>query len=679
MKKYILKQPKERISTKIEYAKHLNPEQLKVVMNADGPCLVLAGAGSGKTRTLIYRVAYILEKGIRPNNILLATFTNKAARQMKDRVEILLKKHVKDLWCGTFHHIGNRILRMYGAQIGIKADYNIMDEEDARTLIKASIRELRINTKEKFFPAPRVIQSIISYSRNTQGNISNVINTYYPEFLELIEDIKAIYFLYTKKKTSSNNLDYDDLLTETLRLLNQSQMARERFTRQFENILVDEYQDTNKLQFKILKILSEYHKNILAVGDDAQSIYAFRGATIDNILNFHKEFPKTKIFKLQTNYRSSQNILDLANNSINFNRQQYEKNLKSVKDKGERPILINVKDLREQSAFVIQRVSELHDTGYDLQKIAVLFRAHYQSAELEMELLKRNIPYIIRGGIRFFEQAHIKDALSYLRIVQNPLDEIAWTRALSLEKGIGSVFSAKIFKNFTRNCKSLKDIFKDKHWEFLKNKTKVAFQHFGNTITAITKDDIYGKVDLMLETVIKSGYEKYCIANFDNYKDRLDDLKELINFAHTYKSIKKFLADTSLGETFKGETVIEPAKDASDYLILSTIHQAKGLEWEAVILISLIDNQFPHPKSKEDPHQLEEERRLFYVAVTRAKNYLYLIHPMTRYDYNYGSVIARPSIFIEELPSDCYEKWEIEQREIDLDESQLVSDYNEHL
>lgn len=318
---------------------------------------------------------------------------------------------------------------------------------------------------------------------------------------------------------------------------------------------------------------------------------------------------------------------------------------------------------------------ELHESGYDLKKIAVLFRAHYQSAELEMELLKHGIPYVIRGGIKFFEQAHVKDALSYIKIIQNPNDEIAWIRALSLEEGVALAFSSKIFKNYMQNCKSLKGIFDDKHWAFLSKKTKTAtaFEHFRKVISEITKDEIYGKVDLMLEGVIKAGYEKYCIANFDNYKDRLDDLKELVNFAHTYKDIKKFLADTGLGETFKGETVIEPVKDTDDYLILSTIHQAKGLEWDAVVLIGLIDNQFPHPKSKQDLKQLEEERRLFYVAVTRAKNHLYLLHPMTRYDYNYGNVIARPSVFIEELPSDCYEKWEIEQpQEIGQDESQLV-------
>jgi DNA helicase II / ATP-dependent DNA helicase PcrA len=663
MKKYILKEQRQEAITKIEYSKHLNPQQLDVVLNATGPCLVLAGAGSGKTRALVYRVAYLLEKGVTPNNILLATFTNKAARQMKDRVEILLKKHLQDLWCGTFHHIGNRILRTYGKYIGLKTDYNIMDEEDAKTLIKACIRELNINTKSKFFPSPQAIQSVISYSRNTKESISDVVDKLYPDFQESLNDLTAIYSLYAKKKASSNNLDYDDLLTETLRLLEQSQIVRDRLTRQFENILVDEYQDTNILQFEIVKMLCEYHQNMLVVGDDAQSIYAFRGATIDNILSFPKAFAKARIFKLQTNYRSSQSILDLANKSIHFNNRQYQKNLISVKEQGEKPALINVKDLYQQSVFAIQRILELHGNGCDLKRIAVLFRAHYQSAELEMELLKRGIPYIVRGGIRFFEQAHIKDVLSYLRIIQNPDDEIAWTRALSLEEGLGVAFSTKIFKNYKSDCKALKDIFNDKYWDFLSPKTKRAFERFRNMIAKITKSDISERIDLILEAIIEAGYEKYCIAHFDNYKDRLDDLKELVNFAHSYKSVKKFLADTSLGETFKGETILEPAKDSSDYLVLSTIHQAKGLEWDAVIIIGLIDNQFPHAKSKEALAQLEEERRL---------NYLYLVHPMTRYDYNYGTVIARPSLFVEELPQDCYEKWQIEQG-ADADESQLIN------
>ncbi len=676
VKKYVLQYPQQHQATKIDYAGHLNPEQLDVVINADGPCLVLAGAGSGKTRTLIYRVAYLLEKGVQPDNILLTTFTNKASGQMRDRIEMLLKRHVNNLWCGTFHHIGNRMLRMYGSQIGIKQDYNIMDEEDAKTLIKACLRELKVNTKEKFFPSPRAIQSIISYSRNTQQSILDVISSDYPEFLTVVSTIEATYSLYTKKKASSGNLDYDDLLTETLRLLNQSQGSRAKFTAQFRNILVDEYQDTNILQFMILKILSEHHNNILVVGDDAQSIYAFRGATIENILNFPKDFPRTKVYKLQTNYRSNQSILDLANKSISFNKQRYDKTLKGIKEKGELPALIRVKDLRQQGIFVAQRALELHEAGYDLRKIAVLFRAHYQSAELEMELLKRGIPYIVRGGIRFFEQAHIKDVLSYLRIIHNPGDEIAWTRALSMEEGIGFAFADKIFKNYASNCSALQDIFKDNHWQQLSRRAKLAFENFRKIISAVTKDEINGKIDLMLETIIERSYQNYCMINFDNYRDRLDDLKELVNFAHTYKSLQKFLADTTLGEAFKGETVVDE-QDEADYLVLSTIHQAKGLEWDAVILIGLIDNQFPHAKTKEDPVEMEEERRLFYVAATRAKTQLYLMHPMTRYDYNYGIVIARPSVFIEELPTDCYEKWEIEPQETILGDSQLTYETEE--
>ncbi|MBN1405953.1 MAG: ATP-dependent helicase [Candidatus Omnitrophica bacterium] len=661
MQKYILKIQRQVPCENIDYAKHLNPEQLEVVKNADGPCLVLAGAGSGKTRTLIYRVAYLLERGIDPHNILLTTFTNKASHQMRERVEMLLKKNFEGLWCGTFHHIGNRLLRMYGKHIGIKPGFNIMDEEDSLTMIKSCLRELNINTKDKFFPAPRVIQSIMSYSRNTKSDISDTLDKHYPEFLQIADTINAVYSLYTKKKAGSSNLDYDDLLTETLRLITQSQIVRDKLSAQFQHILVDEYQDTNILQSEIITLLSERHGNILVVGDDAQSIYAFRGAAIENILNFPKQFTGAKIFRLETNYRSNQSILDLANESISYNSRQYEKHLHSVKDVGEKPALINLRDPRQQAMFVIQKITELNDEGYDLKKIAVLFRAHYQSAELEMELLKKGIPYVMRGGMKFFEQAHIKDVLAYLKIAQNPFDEIAWIRALSTEEGIGAGFSLKIFKNYTEKCASLKDIFNEKYWGFLKNRTRRGFEHFRRIIADITKEGESGNLDRMLESIIKGGYEKYCASRFDNYKDRLDDLKELVNFAHTYNDLKKFLADTSLGETFKGETVLNTAKDAGDYLVLSTIHQAKGLEWDAVILIGLIDNQFPHAKSKESLRHMEEERRLFYVAITRAKDYLYMLHPMTRYDYNYGIVIARPSMFIEELPENVYTKWEIEE------------------
>lgn len=664
MKQYVLKNITTPHNAKIDYKKELNAQQFEVVTKAEGPCLVLAGAGSGKTRTLIYRVAYLLERGVDPRNILLVTFTNRAAHQMRDRIEALLGAVPKDTWWGTFHHIGNRTLRVYGKHIGIKSDFGILDEEDSSALLKSIVRGLKIQDS-KIFPRPKVLQAIISFSRNSKQKINDVLASAYPDFSHFEQEINNIYGKYTVKKKESNSLDYDDLLSEWLRLLKQSQEARDKQSGFFKYILVDEYQDTNRLQFEIINILSRCHKNILAVGDDAQSIYSFRAADVNNILDFSDEFPGTKIFKLETNYRSTPQILDLANESINHNLKQYQKHLVASIPDGEPPALIKAQDLHKQAAFVLQRVLELHQEGKDLNEIGVLFRAHYQSVELELELIKRGIPYIMRGGIKFFEQAHIKDVLSFLRVAQNPFDEIAWLRALTLQEGIAAGYADKIYQHFITEAKELNAIFKNELWKFLPKRPALGFAAFCRTMKRVLDESVFGKANKMIEAVFEDSYSRYCIANFDNSADRLDDLKELVNFSRAYKSVKQFLQDACLGESFKGETILEPAGSQSEHLVLSTIHQAKGLEWDAVFLIGLIDNQFPHPKSEVDPVQMEEERRLFYVAVTRAKRRLYLLHPMTRYDYNYGTVIARPSQFIEELDNNCYEEWQIEQENME--------------
>ena len=664
MKQYTLKNF-DNVSlsqTKIDYKKELNLAQLEAVTSSDGPCLVLAGAGSGKTRTLVYRVAYLLEKGINPRNILLVTFTNRAAHQMRSRVESLLKMKPKDVWWGTFHHIGNRALRIYGRHIGIDSGFGILDEEDSSMLLKTVLRGLGIDTKDKMFPKPKVLQAIISFSRNSKQKLKDVLQTRYPDFFQFHQEFDNIYGRYTAKKRDSNNFDYDDLLSEWLKLLNQSQEARDKQTGLFKYILVDEFQDTNRLQFEIIKILASVHKNILVVGDDAQSIYSFRAANVNNILDFPKEFPGAKIFKLHINYRSTPQILNLANESIKYNKRQFQKDLESARPDAQMPAFVKAADLNKQADFISQRVLELHREGTPLNNIAVLFRAHYQSAELELELLRRNIPYLMRGGIKFFEQAHIKDVLTFLRIAYNPFDELAWIRALGLQEGIGPSFSDKIYYKFTNEVKHLAGIFVDSHWSFLPKRPALGFNRFRQTMKRILKEDVFNFADKMIQAVLEDGYSNYCITNFDNSSDRLDDLKELLNFAHTYKDIKKFLADVCLGESFKGETVLEPASQiVNEHIVLSTIHQAKGLEWDVVFLIGLIDGQFPHSKSEADLVQMEEERRLFYVAVTRAKQQIYLIQPMTRFDYNYGTVIARPSQFIEELDSSYYEGWEIEE------------------
>lgn len=660
VKTYYLRSDSLVKSYRIDYKEHLNPEQLEVVMNGDGPCLVLAGAGSGKTRTLIYRLAYLLETGISPQNILLMTFTNKAARHMQNRIELLLGYRPKGLWSGTFHHIGNRCIRLYASYLGLTKGFGILDEEDTRNLIKMCIKDMKADSTRFKIPSPAVIQSIISFSRNSKQDIEDTIYEQYPHLVGLTKFIKEVFGVYQQRKRKSNTLDYDDLLTEWIRLLETVPSARERFTRQFRYILVDEYQDTNFLQFDILKLLWSYHKNILVVGDDAQSIYSFRAAQIKNILEFPSVFKGTRIFKLQTNYRSVKEILDLANNIIIHNKGQFHKELVGVRNtnSGQRPILVTTRDLQVQAEFVAQRVLELRDSGIGLNEIAVLYRAHYQSAELQFELTKRGIPFITRGGIRFFEQAHIKDVLAFLKILHNPSDEISWLRALCLYPNIGTTYAERIFQRYISIGGSLNSILKKDFITSLPKRITQSFDMFKKTMRAILKEGVDAKPDLLIEIILKSGYREYVLLNYENAQDRIDDLHELINFAHTYETLKEFLVDITLRESFKGETMngVEIHKE-NEYLVLSTIHQAKGLEWKAVFLIGLCEGQFPHPKSIDNLQQLEEERRLFYVTVTRAKDILYLVRPSTRYDYNYGTVITRPSLFLKELDKKLYERW----------------------
>ena len=668
--KYVIKQAPRGRSKEVDYKTTLNPEQYEVVTKAEGPCLVLAGAGSGKTRTLIYRVAYLLEKGIPPQNILLVTFTNKAARNMQDRVEMLLKAKPKGLWSGTFHHIGNRSLRLFAKEAGYKRDFGILDEEDSVNLLKVCIKNLKVKIHEERFPHPKVLRSIISFSVNSNKTLEETLEKYHPYFLRFYDTIERIHKEYEAKKRSSSNMDYDDLLSKWLWILKNVKKAKDRFSRQFQYILVDEYQDTNRLQSEIIRELSSFHKNVLVVGDDAQSIYSFRGADVSNILRFPEEYPEAKIFKLESNYRSSPEILDLANDSILHNKNQFRKHLRAVNESDVKPALVDTKDLYAQSNFIAQRVLELRDEGVSLNEMAVLFRAHYQAAELEMELTKRNIPFVVRGGVRFFEQAHIKDVLAHLKILVNPFDEIAWLRALSIQPGIGTVYAGRIFDEFS-NIGSLKGMVNKAFGNFLPERSQKGLKNFKRIMRSITGDKAEKKPDEAIIGILDNGYADHVMTHFDNAKDRIDDLHELVNFAHQYKSLRKLLHDITLRESFKGET-INGVPSHDEHLVLSTVHQAKGLEWKVVFIIGLCEGQFPHSKSKEEPLELEEERRLFYVATTRTKKQLYLIHPITRYDYQMGTVISRNSLFLEELGENLYDRWEIKEEPtedyvIDLD------------
>ncbi|MDP8299678.1 MAG: ATP-dependent helicase [Candidatus Tantalella remota] len=660
MKKYILHEPTGKIETHIDFKGNLNEQQYEVVTGAEGPCLVLAGAGSGKTRTLIYRLAYLLERGVPPANILLMTFTNKASREMRDRTEMILRYRPKGLWSGTFHHVGNRSLRMYAPEVGYSRDFGILDQHDSRDLIKACMKKMSSRAKEEKFPKASVIQSIISLSMNTKEPIDDVLDGRYPYFLKFSKEIEDIGKLYEKKKLESSNMDYDDLLLKWKKVLETVPAARRRFTEQFKYVMVDEYQDTNYLQADIINILCEHHRNILVVGDDAQSIYSFRGARVDNILKFPKRFKDTKVYKLETNYRSTPEILDLANDSLTNNTKQFPKELKAVNPSLERPALVEVKDPYSQARFIAQRVLEMRAEGFEMKDMAVLFRAHYQSAELEMELVKRGIPYVVRGGIRFFEQAHIKDVLSYLKLIANPVDEIAWIRTLTMCPGIGPGYAEKIYNVFRESGRDIVAFIRSQDIsKVVSQKARVGYGRFQKIMKAVTDSGAGEVPGELIEIILAQGYETYVLANFENAKDRVDDIHELINFSHEYASVSEFLSDITLRENFRGETVSAEQEDG-EQLVLSTIHQAKGLEWDSVMIIGLCEGQFPHPKSMNDENELEEERRLFYVAATRARKYLYLMHPVTRYDYQMGTVIARRSRFLEELAPNEYEVWEVD-------------------
>jgi len=657
--KYIIKNEPETKFKKVDCESALNPEQYSVVTRAEGPCLVLAGAGSGKTRTLIYRVAHLLGRGVPPENILLVTFTNKAAKNMQERIELLLEAKPRGLWSGTFHHIGNRSLRMFAKELGFRRDFGILDAEDSTDLLKVCVKNSKIKIHDERFPHPKVLRSVISFSVNSNKTLEETLEKYHPHFLRFHDHIEKISREYTAKKKKSSNMDYDDLLTKWLWLLKNVEQAREKFSRQFRYILVDEYQDTNRLQSGIIKELSRFHRNVLVVGDDAQAIYSFRGADVGNILRFPEEYPDAKIFKLESNYRSSPEILELANNSISRNKTQFKKRLRALNESDTMPALIEVTDLHAQASFIAQRVLELREEGIGLNEIAVLFRAHYLAAELEMELTKRNVPFVVRGGIRFFEQAHIKDVLAHIKIAINPSDEISWIRALCIQPGIGAVYAGRVFDEFSRTGK-LSAVTGKGFGRFLPERAEKGLRNFKKIMRSLTADNLEKKPDEAIRRVIDSGYAEYVISHFENVKDRVDDLHEFVNFAHSYKSLRALLHDITLRESFKGETIRE-APSGDEYLVLSTIHQAKGLEWKVVFVIGLCEGQFPHAKSKDLPAELEEERRLFYVAATRTKKELYLVHPLTRYDYQMGTVISRKSIFLEELSPGLYDRWDIEQ------------------
>ncbi len=658
MKKYLLNRTSGSLTT--DYAKDLNPEQLAVVMHQRGPMLVLAGAGTGKTRTVIYRVARLIETGTRPEDLLLLTFTNKAAGEMMRRAEGLIGRNIHGLWGGTFHHIGNMVLRRHCRHIGYRNGFSILDREDSEDLFDICLGEL--GNRQAIVPKGGVLCDICSLAKNSGAGIHEIIPARFPHFIRVIEEIQHILKLYEEKKKTLNLMDFDDLLTNWKKLLLERLDVREHYAAKFMHVLVDEYQDTNRLQAEIVDILSSAHRNLMVVGDDAQSIYSFRGADFENILKFPERYPDVSMFSLTTNYRSTPEILRLANRSIVHNVRQFHKDLRSVRSRGEIPCFVPLKDPFQQADFIAQKILDMNAGGIALNGISVLYRSHYQSMELQMELQRRDIPFEIRSGLKFFEQAHIKDILSFLRVIINPFDELAWKRILKRVPGIGNITAGKIWDAINRSENPFSAIVETAR--LIPRKALDGFGLFLELMTALRPEGHGGghlPPSEAIGYIMKHGYEDYLLSHFTNAEDRIQDIGQMLRFSLRYSSLETFVSELSLQSANSGE--VDEGGDR-ECVILSTVHQAKGLEWDSVFVIGLNDGSFPSAKSLKTGDE-EEERRLFYVAATRAKDDLYLCCTISsggRHPVNF----LRPSRFIRELPGDVYEEILIEERFHDI-------------
>ena len=659
---YTLEHAPSAASINIDYAAELNEQQLAAVTASPGPLLVIAGAGSGKTRTLTYRVAYLLENGIDPRNILLLTFTNKAARQMLDRVANLLPVDASGLWGGTFHSIGNRMLRRHGRALGYSSGFTIMDREDQKDLINAVIASAGIDPKEMRFPKGDVLADIFSFVVNTEKPMEELLAEKFPYFLPLLEQIKDVHARYEKKKKSTNSMDFDDLLEKTLRMLLEDEEIAAFYRRQFKFILVDEYQDTNKIQADLIDTLAAEHKNVMVVGDDAQSIYSWRGANFQNILEFPKRYPNAQVFKIELNYRSVPEILRVANAAIAANVQQFRKQLSATRDSHSmRPALVALNDSSEQAQFVAQRILELRDENVDLNEVAVLYRSHFHAVELQLELSRRGIPYQITSGIRFFEQAHIKDVAAFIRLVVNPRDEVAFKRMVKLLPGIGNKSADNLWRAWENSLNEAGDIasWSDRLLAMpVSAKSKKSWEQLAHTLDEIAPGGQPNPPSEMITSVVEAIYDDYAKANFTNYELRREDLNQLAAFARQFKDAGEFLSQLALISNVDAEAAPNQTAD-QEAVNLSSVHQAKGLEYHTVFVIWLTDGMFPSSRSLETRDAIEEERRLFYVSITRARDELYLTYPHMRLNAGYGEVFQRPSRFLKEIPTNLVEDWQV--------------------
>jgi DNA helicase-2/ATP-dependent DNA helicase PcrA len=658
VEKYLLRPPERKRPYLVNYEEDLNEEQMRAVLAPGGPILIIAGAGSGKTRTLTYRVARLVESGVPPPRILLVTFTNKAAREMLHRVELLLGESVRAILGGTFHHVGNIVLRKYAHLMGYKPNFSILDREDMRLLLQSSIHDVVGDDKSVRFPKGSVLGELVSLARNTEKPLETVVLERAPFFYSLYDRIEEVQRVFEEKKRRMNAMDFDDLLTNWRNLMREHGEVREEYGERFLHVLVDEYQDINTIQGEIVDLLASVHRNLTVVGDDSQSIYSFRGADFENIIRFPERYPDATIFKLETNYRSTQDVLELANESILNNTRQFHKNLFSMRGAGRKPAIVPLADELQQAEFVAQRILELRDQGFSLDDMAVLYRSHYQSMELQMELVRRGIPFYPRSGLRFFEQRHIKDVTSYLRILVNPRDELAWRRIWSLVAGIGPRTIEKIWAEMSGEGGAVEALSGEKCTSLVPVRAKDEWQRLTGLMADLKEHLETAKPSDLISLVMSRGYADYLAANFPNSQSRLEDINQLANYSNTFDSTERFLSELSLLSSVASEDVVYGGFN-DERLVLSTVHQAKGLEWRIVFVIWTADSAFPSSRSLKEEGGLEEERRLFYVAVTRTKDDLYLCYPLMTTGRGRDSLLQKPSRFIQELSRGVYDVWEV--------------------
>lgn len=632
--------PKKRV----EYAEVLNPSQLEAVTHGAGPLLVIAGAGSGKTRTLTYRVARLVEEGVPPETILLLSFTRKASQEMVRRATQLLDRRCQKVAGGTFHSFAHRILRRYHDSIGFGKNFSILDRSDSEDLIGLIRKEIFSAAESRDLPRKSTLATIFSRSINKGLPLEEILYEDYPHFGHQYDVIAKLNEAYQKRKREHHFCDYDDLLTYLHQLLESSADIRDRLAAAYQYILVDEYQDTNLIQSDIISLLAGRHQNVMVVGDDSQSIYAFRGANFKNIITFPDRFAGTRIIKLEQNYRSLQPILDLTNTIIEEAEEKYAKRLFTQRGGGRTPTLVATATENDQSRYVTREIGRLIGQGVAPDDIAVLFRASFHSFDLELELTRCGIEFVKFGGFKFTESAHIKDVLAHLKIISTPKDRLSWYRILMLVERIGQKTAQRIYEAVTEQnsgAVGLLDL-------PLKLKNDTTLDRIKALIANLSEAP--PSIQQMGELVVEY-YLPYLKQRYDDHPRRLRDLQQLLAIMDRYDDLEQFLADMALeppNTSIEGRLAGLPEQERR--LTLSTIHSAKGLEWHTVFVIWALDGRFPSHHAIDKPEALEEERRLFYVATTRAKENLHILYPSQVYDRMTQTVLYRPSRFLEDIP-----------------------------